>query len=175
LLRSEQGKEYVFDHVIVATHSDQALALLANPTPIEQEILSSIPYQTNHTILHTDSRLMPDRRKVWASWNYQLPETSQGSVVITYWMNALQSIHSDIPFCVSLNQKERIDPNTILYAIDYEHPVYSLSSVRAQRQHNRISGTDRIHYCGAYWGNGFHEDGVNSALAVCRYFGKGLD
>ncbi len=175
IIRTQQGEEFSFDHVILAVHSDQALAMLVNSTQSEREILSAIPYQKNQAVLHFDINLLPAKRKVWASWNYLVPQESNSPVGITYWMNSLQSIESDIQFCVTLNQSERIDSDKIYYQTVYEHPVYTRDSVSAQKRHGEISGKDRIHFCGAYWGNGFHEDGVNSALAVCRYFGKGLE
>jgi predicted NAD/FAD-binding protein len=175
VVRTQQGEKFLFDHVIIAAHSDQALAILKEPTASEQAVLSAIDYQLNRAVLHSDTRLLPQRRNVWSSWNYKKSEDANQRVAITYWMNSLQSIDSQVQFCVTLNQQDRIDPNTIYYTTDYEHPVYHIDSVAAQQQHNEISGKNRIHFCGAYWGNGFHEDGVNSALAVCRYFGKGLD
>lgn len=164
-----------FDHVVVATHSDQALRLLADPTEDEREILGAIPYQENHVVLHTDSAILPMRRKVWASWNYRIPSNPQDAVVVTYDMNTLQSLDADREFCVTLNQSGDIDPDKVLRRMVYSHPVYTPKALVAQRRHDQISGVNRTHYCGAYWGNGFHEDGVNSALVVCRYFGRGLD
>ena len=164
-----------FDHVIVATHSDQALRLLADPTEDERQILGAIPYQDNQVVLHTDSAILPRRRKVWASWNYRIPPTPQDTVVVTYDMNILQSLDADREFCVTLNPSGDIDAKKVLRRMVYSHPVYTPRAMAAQRRHGQISGVNRTHYCGAYWGNGFHEDGVNSALAVCRYFGRGLD
>jgi predicted NAD/FAD-binding protein len=163
-----------FDHVIVATHSDQALRLLSDPTGKEREILGAIGYQENQVVLHTDVGLLPQRRRVWASWNYRIPRERQQTVALTYDMNMLQSLDADCEFCVTLNQTERIDPETILRRMVYAHPVYTPEALAAQQRFAEISGVSRTHYCGAYWGNGFHEDGVNSALAVCEYFGRGL-
>ncbi len=173
-VRTAQGQTAEYDHVILATHSDQALALLADPTEAESAILSSIPYQPNTAILHTDSSLLPQRRKVWASWNYRIPSGPQDQVVLTYYMNLLQSIPAPAPVCVSLNAGKAVDSRKIAQVIEYSHPIFNSASVAMQTRHGEISGVNRTHYCGAYWGNGFHEDGVNSALAVCRYFGKGL-
>jgi len=164
-----------FDHVIVATHSDQALGLLADATEDEREILGAISYQDNDVVLHTDSAILPRRRKVWASWNYRIPATVQDGVVVTYDMNILQSLDVGREFCVTLNPSGDIDPHKVLRRMVYSHPVYTPKALDAQRRHGRISGVNRTHFCGAYWGNGFHEDGVNSALAVCRHFGRGLD
>ena len=163
-----------FEHVIIATHSDQALELLSNPTDMEKKVLGAIPYQENKTILHTDSSVLPKRRKIWASWNYLLPEEKKAKATLTYDMNILQNIKSPEEFCVSLNLSEDIDSTKIIDTFDYMHPVFTPASVAAQKQHQDISGVDRIHFCGAYWGYGFHEDGVNSALEVCKYFGEVL-
>ncbi|HSW00828.1 MAG TPA: FAD-dependent oxidoreductase [Sedimentisphaerales bacterium] len=169
-----EGRPERFDHVIVATHSDQALGLLADPTEKEREILGAIPYQENQVVLHTDRSVLPRRRKVWASWNYRIPRQMRDGVSMTYDMNILQGLDAECEFCVTLNPTERIDSEKLLRRMVYAHPVYSPQALAAQRRHAEISGVDRTHYCGAYWANGFHEDGVKSALAVCGYFGKGL-
>jgi predicted NAD/FAD-binding protein len=174
-IETTDGQRESFDQVVLATHSDQALRLLADPTDKEREILGAIPYQENVVVLHTDDRMLPKRRKVWASWNYRLPRESQSAVAITYDMNILQSLKADREYCVTLNQTEKIDPAKIERRFVYAHPVYDPQALRAQRRHAEISGTNRTHFCGAYWGYGFHEDGVNSALAVGKAFGKGLD
>ncbi|UCG56788.1 MAG: FAD-dependent oxidoreductase [Phycisphaerales bacterium] len=164
----------LFDHVIVATHSDQALRLLSAPTAREKEILGALPYQENQVALHTDEGLLPQRRKVWASWNYRIPREGQHAVAVTYDMNILQNLDADAEICVTLNQTDKIDPRKVLRRMLYSHPVYTPEALVAQRRRAEISGVNRTHYCGAYWGNGFHEDGVNSALAVCKHFGRGL-
>ena len=163
-----------FDHVVLACHSDQALALLSDPSAAERELLGAIPYQKNETVLHTDSRLLPSLPKARASWNCLLPRRQQGSVVLTYWMNLLQSISAPVDFCVTLNSPAAIAPDAIIRSLVYHHPVYSAAAFAAQKRRDEISGVNRTSYCGAYWGWGFHEDGVKSALAVCRQFGKGL-
>ena len=163
-----------FDHVVLACHSDQALALLADPSDAERELLGAIPYQKNDTVLHTDSRLLPSLPKVRASWNCLLPRRQLGSVVLTYWMNLLQSIKAPVDFCVTLNSPEAINPDAIIRSLVYHHPAYSTAAFAAQKRWGEISGVNRTSYCGAYWGWGFHEDGVKSTLAVCRQFGKGL-
>ncbi len=163
-----------FDEVVLATHSNQALALLRDPSPREQEILSSIPYQANDVVLHTDARLLPRRRRAWASWNYHLLEEPPGRATVTYHMNRLQSLAAEREFCVTLNQTERIDPDRVIKRIQYAHPVYTPAGVRAQSRAAEISGARRTHFCGAYWGWGFHEDGVNSALRVAAKFGARL-
>jgi predicted NAD/FAD-binding protein len=163
-----------FDHVVLACHSDQALAMLADPSDAERELLSAIPYQKNDTVLHTDSRLLPSIPKVRASWNCLLPRRQQGSVVLTYWMNLLQAISAPVDFCVTLNSPEAIAADKVIRRLTYHHPVYSTAAFEAQKRRDEISGVNRTSYCGAYWSWGFHEDGVKSALAVCRQFGKGL-
>jgi predicted NAD/FAD-binding protein len=168
------GEPEEFDHVILACHSDQALALLADPSDAERELLGAIPYQKNDTVLHCDSRLLPSIPRARASWNCLLPSRRQDSVVLTYWMNLLQTISAPVEFCVTLNSPEAIDPAKVLHRLTYHHPVYSTAAFEAQKRRDGISGVNRTSYCGAYWGWGFHEDGVNSALAVCRQFGKGL-
>jgi uncharacterized protein len=163
-----------FDHVVIAVHSNQALRLLSDLMEKEREILGAIPYQDNQVILHTDTSVLPKRRRVWASWNYRIPRESQETVTLTYDMNILQSLKADQEFCVTLNPTQRIDAEKTIRQLVYAHPVYTPQALAAQQRHAEISGVNRTHYCGAYWGNGFHEDGVNSALAVCRYFDKGL-
>ncbi|HSA65237.1 MAG TPA: FAD-dependent oxidoreductase [Nitrospira sp.] len=163
-----------FDHVIIASHSDQALTMLADPSPVEKGILSAIPYQDNEAVLHTDPSLLPRCRLAWAAWNYHLLPVQPDRAVVTYHMNRLQRLVAPQEFCVTLNHTEAIAPEKILRRIRYQHPVYSRETVAAQRRHAEISGVNRTSYCGAYWGFGFHEDGVNSALAVCRPFGKDL-
>ena len=168
------GEPEEFDHVVLACHSDQALAMLADPSGAEQELLGAIPYQKNDTVLHSDSRLLPSIPKARASWNCLLPRRQQGSVVLTYWMNLLQTISAPVDFCVTLNSPEVIAADKIIRRLTYHHPVYSTAAFEAQKRRAEISGVNRTSYCGSYWGWGFHEDGVKSALAVCRQFGKGL-
>lgn len=168
------GEPEAFDHVVLACHSDQALALLADSSDGERELLGAIPYQKNDTVLHTDSRMLPSLPKARASWNCLLPRTQQGGVVLTYWMNLLQTLNAPVDFCVTLNNPEAVDPNAIIRRLLYHHPVYSAAAFAAQKRRDEISGVNRTSYCGAYWSWGFHEDGVKSALAVCQQFGKGL-
>jgi predicted NAD/FAD-binding protein len=158
-----------FDQVVIATHSDQALALLADPSPAEREVLGAIPYQRNEAVLHTDASLMPRRRAAWSSWNFHLtPEPATGTTV-TYWMNHLQRLRSREPYFVTLNRSKEIDPAKTIRKITYDHPVYTKEGVAAQSRHVEISTpARRTHYCGAYWGWGFHEDGVVSAQRVCE-------
>ncbi len=163
-----------FDEVIVATHADQALAMLEDATPDEREILGSFEFQENVTVLHTDTRLMPRRRRAWACWNAYVPGASRRKVTLTYDMNLLQGLSSRKEYLVTLNRLEDIDPKEILRTLRYRHPVFSRAAVLAQKRHSVISGQNRTHYCGAYWGFGFHEDGVNSALSVGSHFGRSL-
>jgi predicted NAD/FAD-binding protein len=159
--------------VIIATHSDQALAMLANPSDREREILGAIPYQRNEVVLHTDRRLLPRRRRAWASWNYHL-DTDGGGSSVTYHMNRLQSLKATDELCVTLNLTDRIEPAHVLGSWHYAHPVYTSAGMAAQRRRSEIDGVDRIHYCGAYWGWGFHEDGVVSAMQTCTSLGGRL-
>jgi predicted NAD/FAD-binding protein len=163
-----------FDQVVIATHSDQALAMLADPTDSEQNILGAIPYQPNHAVLHSDESLLPSKKAAWASWNYHIPKEDLGRVAVTYDMNILQSIGAPEELCVSLNLSKAINPAKIHDEMDYHHPVYDPDSLAARKSHSEINGINRTYYAGAYWGYGFHEDGVNSALAVCSHFGLSL-
>ena len=165
------GSEERFDEVVVATHSDQALELLAQPTDLERSLLGAIPYARNEAVLHTDATIMPRRRRAWASWNYHLVGSRGGPSTVTYDMNRLQSLDTDEQYLVTLNRTEAIDPDKIIKVIDYAHPVYTTEGLAAQDRWPEISGVDRIHYCGAYWRWGFHEDGAWSALRVSAMLG----
>jgi uncharacterized protein len=165
------GSVHRFDAVVFATHSDQALSLLADPSDTERELLGAIPYQPNEAVLHTDRSLLPRRRRAWASWNYHVCEGEVGRPTVTYDMNRLQSLRSAEQLCVTLNRTEAIDPTKIIRRIQYAHPVYTREGVDAQGRVEEISGQRRTHYCGAYWGWGFHEDGVASGLRVAREIG----
>ncbi len=169
---SGQGQAERFDHVILACHSDQALTLLADPSSEENEILGAFPYQRNEAVLHTDASVLPKQRRAWASWNYHLRRDDPGRVAVTYNMNMLQGLESKHVFCVTLNDDGRIAPEKVIRRIRYHHPVFTTRRTEAQRLHGKLIHNRRTSYCGAYWGYGFHEDGVNSALAVCRAFGK---
>ena len=160
-----------FDHVVLAAHADQSLGMLADPSDRELEILGAFPYQPNEAVLHTDRSLLPRRRRAWASWNYHLLEQPAGRPTVTYHMNRLQALSADRDFCVTLNRTDRIDPAQILRRIPYAHPVYTAAGAAAQQRHEEISGHGRTHFCGAYWGWGFHEDGVASAVRVAERLG----
>jgi predicted NAD/FAD-binding protein len=163
-----------FDQVVIATHSDQALSMLDDPSDAEQNILGKIPYQYNEAVLHCDHSLLPSKKAAWASWNYHIPKEDTGRVAVTYDMNILQSIGAPEEFCVSLNLAKVIDPDKIHRRFVYHHPVYNPESLTARQSHAQINGVNRTYYAGAYWGYGFHEDGVRSALEVCKHFGKSL-
>jgi len=174
LVKPRGGEAERFDEVVLATHSDQALALLADASGREREILGAIPYQPNEAVLHTDARMLPRRRRAWASWNYHLLPEPKPASTVTYHMNRLQSLRAEREFCVTLNHSERIDPARVIRRISYAHPVYTEAGVRAQARVGEIDGCNRTHFCGAYWGWGFHEDGVVSALRVGERFGARL-
>jgi len=164
----------IFDKVIFSNHSDQALQILENPTKEENEILGSIKYQTNDAILHYDYSILPKRKRAWSSWNYLLDKDKKKPVSLTYNMNILQSLSSNRTYCVSLNSDDLIDSSKIIKHLKYEHPLFTVSSLDAQKRKNEISGKNNTFYCGAYWHNGFHEDGVVSALDVCEGFEEKL-
>ncbi len=164
-----------FDSVVMAAHADQSLEMLNDATQCEREILGAFPYQPNDTALHVDSAPLPKCRRAWASWNYRIPKEIGRPPVVTYNLNRLQGHVSPDPICVTLNGTEDLDPSKILRRFQYHHPAYSPRALAAQGRWHEINGVKRTYYCGAYWGNGFHEDGVNSALAVAKCFGKQLD
>lgn len=170
------GTTCSFDQVILACHADQSLNILADPEPQEQEILQRFPYQRNEAVLHTDTRLLPKQRRAWASWNYFLPDqTGAADVTLTYNMNILQGLQSGQTYCVSLNQSSAIDPAKVIRRIIYHHPQFGPGLNEAQNCHHEMIQRRGISYCGAYWGHGFHEDGLRSALAVCDAFGEEAD
>ena len=182
IIRKNEGIEVVFnkqqkelyDRVIIGTHSDQALKMIENPSHEEREILSAIPYQTNVAHMHWDCSVLPKQKNAWASWNYFKPNKLKDETTVTYYMNMLQSLNIPRNICVSLNIEEHIDPKKIYKKIIYQHPVFTSEAILAQKRHKEIDGVNKIHFCGAYWGSGFHEDGVISALSVCKSFGRSL-
>lgn len=165
------GSGLNFDQVVMAVHSDQALRLLADPTDAERDILGAIDYQPNDAVVHTDVSLLPSNQRAWANWNYRVRDEGADRPVTTYNMSGLQGLDSPEPICVTLNDTDSIDPAKIIHRQSVSHPVFTTAAVEAQKQKQRISGVGRTHYCGAYWGFGFHEDGVTSGLDVCRNFG----
>ncbi|WP_029148981.1 NAD(P)/FAD-dependent oxidoreductase [Methylophilus sp. 5] len=165
------GNTQPFDYVFFACHSDQALRILgAAATSTERDVLGAMPYQDNTVFLHTDARLMPKRRLAWAAWNYHVTPRASDKVQVTYNMNILQGIRSAEPLLVTLNNTDAIDPAKILKKLHYRHPLYTLAAAHAQSRHAQISGHHRTGYAGAYWRNGFHEDGVVSALTAIEHF-----
>ena len=166
------GEKETFDYVFFACHSDEALRMLQDATPAETDILGAIPYQQNTVFLHTDASLMPKRKLAWAAWNYHLPAKPTSKVAVTYNMNILQSIDCPHAILVTLNHTENIDSSKIIKRLHYTHPVYTLAGAAAQARHAEISGRNRTGFAGAYWLNGFHEDGVKSALAALQHFDK---
>jgi predicted NAD/FAD-binding protein len=174
IVRAQGSEPERFDQVVLATHSDQALGLLSDASEHESQLLGAIPYQLNEAVLHTDRALLPKRQRAWASWNYHLLEQARGRTTVTYHLNRLQALDAEHDYCVTLNLTDRIDPAKVLARIEYAHPVYTPDGARAQKRVGEISGQRRTHFAGAYWGWGFHEDGVNSALRVAQAFGVAL-
>ncbi|MGO8871879.1 MAG: NAD(P)/FAD-dependent oxidoreductase [Acidimicrobiales bacterium] len=166
-LYSGRGPEH-FDHVVMAAHSDQALRMLSDPSTLEHQLLGAIRYQPNRATLHTDERLLPRNRRAWASWNYHRLADRPGVATLTYRLRSLQGIDSTHEILITLNRDEAIREDRVLARFDYAHPVFDVAAIAAQRRHHELNGNRRTWYCGAYWGYGFHEDGVQSALAVCR-------
>jgi predicted NAD/FAD-binding protein len=160
-----------FDALFLACHSDQALALLTDASPLEREVLGAIRYQTNDAVLHTDERLLPRCRRAWASWNYRVVGGADGAPpLVTYHMNTLQRLTAPVEFCVTLNDAGRVAPERVLGRYRYEHPLFDAAAIAAQARHAEIDGARNTYFCGAYWRNGFHEDGVVSALAAVEHF-----
>lgn len=169
-LRTAAGISECFDHVFIASHSDQALAMLSDATQCERDILGAIPYQSNEAVLHTDTSLLPKRPRAWAAWNYLRRRGDHRPVSVTYNMNILQGLQAPVTFCVTLNDSQAIDPDSIICRMHYQHPVYTTAGVAAQQRQQDINGKRRTWYCGAYWRYGFHEDGVVSALSALQDF-----
>lgn len=166
------GRCHAFDEVVLATHADRSLAMLESPTADEQHLLSAFAYQKNRAILHSDPALMPRRKRAWAAWNYRRPvRQADAAVSVTYWMNALQHLDARAPLFVSLNPDREPDPGTVHFEADYDHPLFDMPAMAAQRELWRIQGQNRVWYCGAYFGYGFHEDGLQSGLAVAEALG----
>jgi predicted NAD/FAD-binding protein len=168
IVTARYGRER-YDAVFLACHSDQALALLDRPTAVERDVLGAIRYQDNEAVLHTDASILPQRRRAWAAWNYHIPEDPYRHVAVTYNMNMLQGLECQEQYCVTLNNDRQIDPARVIRRIQYQHPVYSREAVAAQQRQAELNA-DRTYFCGAYWRNGFHEDGVVSALNALAHF-----
>lgn len=167
-LRTRAGDEQRYDRVVLACHSDQARALLADPTATEREVLAAFDYQSNPAVLHTDRRLLPRHRAAWASWNYHVTSPVSPVSTVSYYMNMLQGFEAEEDYIVTLNRTSAIDPSKILRTIEYHHPIFTRATVAAQARHADIDGAHAVHFCGAYWGWGFHEDAVRSGLIVAR-------
>jgi len=174
-VRLEDGRDGEFDEVVIAAHADQALAMVHAPDEKEQEVLRCFPYQQNEVALHTDTAMLPERAGLWASWNYRIPAQRHDAVMVTYHMNRLQRLDSDRNYCVTLNPHGALRGKSVIRRLRDSHPMFMPGRASAQRTHSQLLRRRRISYCGAYWGFGFHEDGVNSALAVTDAFGLGLD
>ncbi|CAM2065869.1 FAD-dependent oxidoreductase [Sulfidibacter corallicola] len=167
-LKVRNGPIEYFDEVVLAVHADQALRLLEDPSQDERRILGALPYQENHVLLHTDTSILPRRRLAWAAWNYHIPRDRQDRVAVTYNMNLLQGLDLPKTFCVTLNYGEAVDPFKVVTELTYHHPIFTLEGERAKARFDSISGRRHTHFCGAYWFNGFHEDGVRSGLRVAE-------
>lgn len=167
----DDGSMHSFDHVVIAAHADQALAMLAEPSAEEAELLGQWHYSINDTWLHTDTALMPRRGAAWASWNYLMTDASRESASLTYYLNRLQGLDDDHEYLVSLNPETEPVPESVIRRMSYSHPIFTRQSVETQSELPRINGRNRTHFCGAYFGNGFHEDGLASAVAVADDLG----
>ena len=170
----DRRPEMRFDHVVFATNGDNVLPLLAHPTTAEREVLGHFATSSNDVTLHTDETLLPRKAQAWASWNYLLHQDARnghGPATLTYHMNRLQSLDVKENYCVTLNANSAIRPDKILHKFVYRHPIFTLDALRAQQRWTEINGVRRTSFCGAYWMNGFHEDGVNSALRVAGALG----
>lgn len=164
-----------FDQLVLACHSDQALALLEDPAYVESKVLGAIPYQSNDMLLHTDARVLPRNRKAWAAWNVFLPQAASAACTVSYCMNLLQGLPVDTPVVVSLNRSADVDPDSVLVRRSYQHPVYTRESVAAQLRKAEVQGLRRTWFAGAYWGWGFHEDGIRSGVEVAAAMGVDWD
>ncbi|MCQ3829710.1 FAD-dependent oxidoreductase [Microbulbifer elongatus] len=171
--RAAEGevRSEVFDQVIFACHSDQALQILGDADRNEMEVLGQIPYEMNSVVLHTDETLLPKRQSAWASWNYRLQGDEAALPALTYNMNILQRLDTEKTYCVTLNADHLIAPDKVIGRFEYAHPQFSVQGNGAQARWPEINGTRRTWFCGAYWANGFHEDGVVSGVRVARALG----
>ena len=172
-IKSSDGTE-IFDYIFFACHSDEALKLIIDPSTQEKEVLSSIPYSKNEVTLHTDESIMPNNKLTWAAWNYNIDSTNDMPIALTYNMNILQNLKTQQTILVTLNDNGNINPEKVLKKINYDHPLFSLRSVEAQKNYGIISGVNRTGYAGAYWGNGFHEDGISSAYNAIKFFKEAI-
>lgn len=166
-LHTAEGKQE-FDYVIFACHSDQALKMIESASEAEHQILGAIRYQENQIILHSDTSLLPSKKRAWASWNVIIDEKTRQECTVSYYMNLLQSLDTPTPVIVSLNMSERVNPELVWKEVTYHHPVYTQATIDAQQNKHQIQGKHRSYYCGAYWGWGFHEDGARSGLEAAE-------
>ena len=169
-LTDGSGDVESFDEVVFACHSDQALKILNDASSAERDLLTAFPYEPNTAVLHTDTAVLPKRKRAWAAWNYRIRSRDTGKTTVTYNMNILQHINSHHVFCVTLNDVDGINEAKVIRKIRYAHPIFTTRRSSAQRRHKEVIRSNRTSFCGAYWGYGFHEDGVNSALSVCEAF-----
>lgn len=167
----QSGDVARYDHVVIATHADQALALLSDPSDAEYSLLKALPYSANAAVMHRDRRVMPKREKVWSSWNY-VGDGDEQAVCATYWMNKLQSLQTGKPVFVTLNSTGEIAEEAVIHRETYEHPTFSAEAMKAQRGLWSLQGVRRTWFCGAYFGAGFHEDGLQAGLAVAEALGE---
>ena len=167
------GSQRQYDQVIIATHADQALKLLSDPTPQEKQALGRLVYQANRVVLHSDESVMPQDRSVWAGWNAVLvAETGQErAVMMSYWLNALQNLRSETNYFVTVNPLIALDPSKIILKTEYEHHSYAVGTWASQSSFNQLNGRQRTYFCGGYFGHGFHEDGLNAGVQVARALG----
>jgi predicted NAD/FAD-binding protein len=170
LVRDAVGAMRRHDHVVIATHADEGLALLDDPSPRERALLSAFRYSRNRAVLHADRALMPIRPQTWSAWNY-VGEAGGGGLCVTYWMNRLQSLPSDSPLFVTLNPHREPDPAKVIRTETYFHPLFDAAALRAQEALWSLQGEGATWWCGAYFGSGFHEDGLQAGLAVAEAFG----
>ena len=167
------GEVQRFDQVVIAAHADQALRMLEDPSPLEGRLLSPWRYQLNRTVLHTDASILPPQRCAWASWNFtrESSESDQRPVFVTYYMNLLQGLSASREYCVTLNRESPFNPESVIAEMDYHHPLFSFDSMATQKDLPRLNGVQRTHFCGSYFGYGFHEDAVRAGVAVAKGFG----
>ena len=170
-LEFHNGKSEHFDEVVLATHADTSLNIIQAPDAEESELLSAFPYQDNVVTLHTDTRVLPKAQRAWASWNYRVRDDASAATGVTYNMNKLQALDAKHTYCVSLNQHDELDQDHILRREVVRHPLFTPGRDEFQKRHHQVIRRQAISFCGAYWGFGFHEDGVRSAIAVCDAFG----
>jgi predicted NAD/FAD-binding protein len=172
----QNGSELEFDRLVMATHADQALRLLTDASPQEKELLGTWHYQKNHTVLHTDVSVMPTNRRAWASWNYRRESgrADESPISLSYHMNRLQGLRTEQHYFVTLNRNRPYAENSIIREIEYTHPVFTRAAIDSQKKLPELNGQQNTYYCGSYFGYGFHEDAVRSAVALTQLFGIAL-